>query len=87
MYADRDQMRDRQWREERRGRGRGGRWGGDGTRWSNAQPEEGEGDEEENLERNSRLYSSLTDPQDVPRKGYFFEVMWKSWLPNLQFIG
>ena len=30
--------------------------------------------EEENMERNSRLYSSLTDPQDVPRKGYFFEV-------------
>lgn len=30
-------------------------------------------EEEEELEHGSRLYSSLTDPQDVPRKGYFFE--------------
>lgn len=78
LHTDRDRSRDWQWREERRGRGRGSRWGREGSRWNNLQSvkeEVEEADGEENMEHNSRLYSSLTDPQDVPRKGYFFEVL------------
>lgn len=69
---DRERMRDRQWREERRGRGRERRWG---PRGSNSQPMEEE-EEEQGEEADSRLYSSLMDPQEVPRKGYFFEVQY-----------
>ena len=81
VVVDRDQRQ--QWREERRGRGRGDRRGG----WIRGswreeerrkQPptgeEENEG-EEEDAERDSRLLNSLMDPQDVPRKGFFFEVL------------
>lgn len=72
LCAERAQTEGQRWRDNRRGRGRGrgrGDWHDRGGNWQ-AIGEEGE----ENEELNSRLYSSLTNPQDVPRKGYFFEV-------------
>ena len=76
------------WREDRwrgRGRGRGRRGWAQGTWHDDNHPrerwgpwaggeEEGEGEEGENGLDNSRLYSALIDPQDIPRKGIFYEV-------------
>ena len=79
---------DRQWREDRRrrdrGRGRGfrGGWRGEGG-WRGKPPTggwQGEGEEEKEEEGgvegedDPRLLSSLIDPQEVPRKGFFYEV-------------
>ncbi len=90
VCLERDRERDMKWREERRrggwGRGRRGDWRrgtwhddsygrGERGRWHGE--EEGgeeEEEEEENALGNSRLYSALIDPQDVPRKGIFYEV-------------
>ena len=87
LHPDRDRERDMRWREERRGmrggrgrgRGRGrrewmqGSWRDDNQR-DPLPPEGAQGEEEENGFNNSRLYSALIDPQQVPRKGFFYEA-------------
>ena len=76
-FVEKDRVRDLQQRENWRGRDRRGRGGprmGRGRRWQPDQEGEWEGSPEMEENQNSRLMDSLINPQEVPRKGYFFEV-------------
>ena len=60
---------------ERRGRGRGGRRGV--VNRENEQQEREQMEKEDRVYREKRLLDSLTDPRDVPKGTWYFEVRFK----------